>query len=415
MGHPGWHLRFPRTHPIKTMFNHERRLVRQAKKQLGPITSLDCRDVDTVRAHQQLGQAARAQIHKILARRFDTLGDQSQGIAQIRRARKYQAALQGKLQIGGLAISIQQAIRQYQASLAAWSQGAGLVDFCHPTLPKTVDGLPVSAGELATLLQEDEVGCQTGVIREHSGAVILWHSEEDYEETPGQRFDKLRLFFFKAADDRIAGGFVYPDLLPGPTFGWQAGGFAQAIDTLHVRPAEFEDAILPNCLAWLSLYLGPQVSRRELAAQLGPFQGGYSLTCIYQQAGLVHVEKVEFANQQVASCSLGSKAGDYLFQTNVIRDLSQPIAAEEQTSPQGRSWNEQRLVRTDRLIRPVQQASQPLEAVLKMLRSSRGGEAAYSNRDVKAYFIGRMTAENTSIRVGSGAALIGDKLFSMEL
>jgi len=393
----------------------EQALIKHNKEVLGPITPLDCRDFDTVSAHHRLGQDARAQIHKILAKRLDDLGGEEQTTQQIRSARKLQKALNAKLQIPALDENIRAAVGQYQDCLSAWAQGAGLAGFGHPNLAEAVDGLPVHAVDLATLLQMDEVGCQTGVLRESDGAVILWHAEEDYEDSPGQRFDRLRIFFFRAANEQSAAGFIYPDLLPGPTFGWQAGDFVQAIDTLHVRPLAFEDAILPNTLAWLSLYLGNQVTRQELAEQLGPFQGGYSLTAAHRQAGRVSVEKVEFANQQVAVNHLEHAAGECLFQTNVIRDLSQPIGAEEQTSPESRAWNEQRMARTERLLKVIQASAKPLTGVFRLLRSRLGGESAYANRDVKAYLVCRMTVEKTSIWVGAGAALPDDTLFSPEI
>jgi len=393
----------------------EQALIKHNKELLGPITPLDCRELDTASAHRRLGQDARAQIHKILAKRLDDLGGKEQTTQQIRRARKLQKALNAKLQIPALDENIRAAVGQYQDCLSAWAQGAGLAEFSHPMLANVVDEASVHADDLATLLQMDDVGCQTGVLREQDGAVILWHAEEDYEDNPGQRFDQLRIFLFRAANGQSAGGFIYPDLLPGPTFAWQGGDFVQAIDTLHIRPLEFDDAILPNTLAWLSLYLGSQVTRQELAEQLGPFQGGYSLTAVYKRAGSVSVEKVEFANQQVTASHLDPAAGQCLFQTNVIRDLSQPIGVEEQTSPESRAWNEQRMARTGRLLKVVRSSTQPLAGVFRLLRSRLGGESAYANRDVKAYLVCRMSVEKTSIWVGAGAALPEDELFSLEV
>lgn len=398
----------------KNMSSNEHILVEQNKLLLGPITLLDCSDIDTASAHWRLGRDAHVQIHKFLSKRIGDLGGIEQVASQIRRARKVQAALKVKLQIPGLSETVKAAVRLYQECLSAWTKGAGLADFHHPFLAEIVDGIPTCADDLATILQEDEVGCQTGVVREQNGSVILWHSEEDCEETPGQRFDQLRLFLFKAANGRSACAFIYPDLLPGPSFGWQASDFAQAIDTLHVRPLTFEDAILPNTLAWLSLYLGTQVSRKDLAELLGPFLGGYSLTAVYKKDGQVSVEKVEYANDKLAACALDKSAGTALFQTNVIRDLSLPIGSEEKTSPENRAWNEKRMARTARLFKVVKKSTTPLELVFRLLRSRLGGTSAYSNRDVKAYLVCQMTVEKISVWVGSGAALPGDQLFRFE-
>jgi hypothetical protein len=269
---------------------------------------------------------------------------------------------------------------------------------------------PVNAIDLATFLQEDEVGCQTGAYREKDGAVILWHTEEDTEQTPRERFDKLRLFSFRALNGQRACGFIYPDLLPGPSFAWQAG-FTQAIDTLHVKSVELADAILPNTLAWLSLYLGAQVSRTVLAQQLGPFRGGYSLTAVYKMDGRIDVEKVEFSNDAYFTSQLPQAPGSHLFQTNVIRDLSLPIGAQEQTSPESRAWNEKRMVRTERFVQVIKMSSEPLPLVFRMLQSRLGGDSAYANHDVKAYLVCRMTPEESTVWVGSGTPMPEDELY----
>ncbi len=381
---------------------------KKIKKALGPIIHLDCADVDAVGAHRLLGQDASAQIHKILAQRLDNMDDVAE---QIRRARSYQRALIEKLQHSLPDESVRAAIKSYLACVSAWAQGAQLADFRHAQLAE----LDATPDDLAFLLQEDEVGCQTGVYRERDGSVILWHSEEDYEQTPGQRFDKLRLFSFRTARGDAVTAFIYPDLLPGPTFGWQNDDFIQAIDSLHVKFLNLGAATLPNTLAWLSLYLGTRVPKAELVRALLPFQGGYSLTALSKAEGVLCVEKVEFANDQFATSALEQPAGCYLFQTNVIANLDSPIGAQEQTSAESRQWNEKRLARTARFMRSVQKKSTgALSFIARLLRSQRGGGAAYSNRDVKAYLLCQMSAAKTSIQVGAGPAMLGDVCFAVE-
>ena len=388
--------------------------IMESKKTLGPITSLDCAHLDTINAHRLLGQDVRAQIHKILANRLDEQGSAEQITAQIRQARRYQNAMENKLQNPSLDEIVKTAIGEYLACLSAWGDGAQLADFHHALLDSEVDNLSVSAKDLAMLLQEDETGCQTGVYREQDGSVILWHVEEDDEKAPGERFDKLRLLSFRAYGDQIASGFIYPDLLPGPTFAWQGGNFVQAVDTLHIKPVDFDDSILPNMLAWLGLYLGTQFSREELAKRLGPFQGGYSLTAIHKEEGQVSVEKIEYANEMVAASTLGNSPGSYLFQTNILSDPSLPIGAHEQASAESRTWNRVRYARTSRFMRVIQQSEDALPLVFRMLQSRLGGASAYSNESVKAYLVCRMTPQKTSIWVGAGAPRPADNMFTFE-
>jgi hypothetical protein len=385
-----------------------------AKKSLGPITLFDCTHVDTISAHHLLGQDARVQIHKILKKRMDEQGSAKKTATQIRRARRYQLALDAKLQIPQLDETVKTAIAAYNASLSSWAEGAQLGDFSHPFLPAEVDGSPVRAEHLAMFMQEDETGCQTGVYREQDGSVIFWHVEEDEEKTPGERFDKLRLFSFQTYGGQTATGFIYPDLLPGPTFAWQGENYVQAIDTLHIRPIDFDDSILPNTLAWLGLYLGAQVSREELVKRLGPFQGGYSLTAVHKNDGQVDVEKIEYANDALSVAGLEKDTGCYLFQTNILRDPSLPIGAHEQASAKSRALNGARYSRTARFMRVVQQSKDALPLVFRMLRSRTGGESAYANTSAKAYLVCRMTPAKTSIWVGAGAPMPNDKLFTFE-
>ncbi len=368
------------------------------------LTHLDCTATDCVNAHRQLGCAARSQIQKTLARRLAETGSPAGVNHRLRRARQFGTALQAKLNHPALDATLRTALAVYQASLNAWAGAAKLDQFRHPWLAEALDGRPVSAEELAFLLQEDEVGCQTGVYRERDGSLLLWHAEEDVETEPGQRFDQLRLFSFRASQGAIATAFIYPDLLPGPAFGWQGADYAQAVDTLHIRPLELSEPLLPNTLAWLSLYLGPQVSRAELAQQLGPFAGGYSLTTVSRQSGLVQVEKVEIANTQVAVTNLGPAAGGWLFQTNILRDLSQPIGAEELTSPESRAWNETRQKRTARFLRIAQNAEDALPLIFRMLQSRASGDSAYANPDVKAHFVCHLAMAATTLWVGGGPA-----------
>ena len=146
----------------------------QFKQFYGHIHLLDCSHMDAISAHRMLGQDAGPQIHKILAKRLD---EQDEVAAQVRRARQYQVALRAKLQQPSLDATLRAALNEYLVCVSAWADGADLANFRHAGLPgMLVDGLPVSAEDWAFALQEDEVGCQTGVYRERDGSVILWHS-----------------------------------------------------------------------------------------------------------------------------------------------------------------------------------------------------------------------------------------------
>ena len=392
------------------MPGNEESLIREFKTQLGPIQHLDCRELETSQAHRRLGEDARGQIHKFLEKRLADLGDQEKCRQQIRLARRHRRGLDERLKRPGLDREVREAVEMYCACLSAWSLGADLEAFQHAWLPEQVDALPVEAEDLATLLQADDVGCQTGVLRDENGAAILWHTEEDYEEFAGQRFDKLRIFSYPGADGQITRGFIYPDLLPGPTFGWQVNDYVQAIDTLHIRPMEHEAALLPNTLAWLSLYLGKRADLEKLAKALGPFQGGYALTAVSRQAGQVRVGKLEFANGQTGWGQLGANKGCFLFQTNAVRDLDSPVGQEELSNTESRAWNETRMKRSGRMLKVIGESTDPLRGIMRMMESKLGGESAYANKDVKARLVCRISADEMRLWVGAGAAQAGEPL-----
>jgi hypothetical protein len=165
-------------------------------------------------------------------------------------------------------------------------------------------------------------------------------------------------------------------------------------------------------LAWLALYLGTYSTREKLAKNLGPFQGGYSLTTVCKNDGQINVEKIEFANDALYTSGLEKDAGCYLFQTNILRDPSLPIGSHEQASAKSRALNGVRYARTARFMRVVQQSKDALPLVFRMLWSQTGGESAYANTSAKAYLVCHMTQAKASIWVGPGAPMPDDELFT---
>ena len=101
------------------------------------------------------------------------------------------------------------------------------------------------------------------------------------EEEPGSGFDLLRIAAFNVGDEHhpvVMNAFIYPDLLPGPAFGWRSDGFAQGVDKLHIRDfPELKRGMLANVVTWLTLRLGAAMAAREIIASLQPYYDGYAL------------------------------------------------------------------------------------------------------------------------------------------
>src|SRR5262245_1218166 len=355
--------------------------LQENKDRLGAIEFLDLREFDLVTAHRKLGEAVKAQVQAILHRKLEAL-DHKQLVKQLRLARQGRQALEEKRHSSIIDHSIQQALGEYLACLAAWRAGTELEDFQHKRFPDlAVEGLPVSADDLALFLQNDNLGCQTGVYRENDGSVSLWHTEEDVQ-TPGSRFDKLRLATFRAGnhDKTIeVNAFIYPDLLPGPAYAWRGDHFVQAIDSLPLKPAA-GSYMLANIVAWVTLYLGKSVEPEEVIRALGPFVDGYALTLVQAQEGQVSAHKLEFAGNQLLSLSLAETPGSFLFQVNILSNEKAAIALSyEDTERESRPFLEKRIARTSRAIRAVKPGSNATPGLFRLLASRLGGDYAYAN------------------------------------
>ena len=389
------------------------RKLNEVKERLGDVNFLDFGDVDIVTAHQLLGGEVRDQVHKILRNKLGKCS-REQLREQIRIVRKCRSALVEKSGSPEIHHHIRIALHTYADCLSAWSKGAELDVILRDEIQKwSVDEEPISENDLALLLQNDETGCQTGVYREEDGSVLLWHTEEDAETTPGSRFDKLRVAIFGVpeGDRRVKiSAFIYPDLLPGPAFGWRSNGSVQAVDTLHVEPGDQEPAVLANVAAWITLFLEKQVEPAEVIAVLAPFLDGYAITTVRQQDGAVRASRVEFGGGEQVVSILDEQPGSFLFQVNMFsQKAAAHMARYERLKPETREKLTQRIVRTESFLTNLP-ASRPdaWQALFKLMASTDGADFAYANEDVKAHLLCEVTADGMKVQVGAGPVVEGE-------
>jgi hypothetical protein len=247
----------------------------------------------------------------------------------VEQARSCAETLTDKLADQRLDSRLHGALQEYVDCLAAWADGVGLDEFKHPELTFHRLLCPI---DLAFFLQHDSTGCQTGVYRQGDGSVILWHTEEDVEVEHGSGFDQLRLAAFNVGDDQhpiILYAFIYPDLLPGPAFGWRSDGYVQAVDTLHTRMfPDQQSGILANIATWLTLRLGPDYDPGMVIENMAPYYDSYALNAAFVQGGKVLAEKFEFAADQIFSEVLDELPGSYLFQVNIFSHKDNPRVKE---------------------------------------------------------------------------------------
>jgi hypothetical protein len=382
------------------------------KDRYGGLVGLDFTAYDLPSAHLLLGKHVKRQVHKILRRRLGCL-DAKSFTRQLSQARSCHSILTAKSKDLRIDARLRLAVSEYLECLAAWTEGAGLSGFTHPALHAY---LPVEAIDLALYLQHDASGCQTGMYRTHDGSVILWHTEEDVEPEPGSGFDQLRMVSFNVGDHSnpvISQAFTYPDLLPGPAFGWRTDGYTQAVDTLHIKALpELSTGVLANVVTWLTLRLGSLIDPQEVIEALQPYVDGYALNTVYKQSGTVRACKYEFASNRIMPYYLDEQPGSYFFQGNIFTQKDHPWVLElEDILPYARELYQQRQVRTQVAIQNKDgRAGEPgdMRFFFELLSSKDGDRWAYANQDVKAYFILRQAIMGTEVWLGHGPALQTD-------
>jgi hypothetical protein len=386
--------------------------LKAVKARLGGLVRLDFSAYDLPTAHRLLGGHARQQVQKILHQKLDTW-EEARVQKLLAQSQSCIALLGEKAADNHLDDRLRAGIGEYLDCLAAWGDGAGLRGFRHPTLAAFQ---PLGQVDLAMFLQNDCTGCQTGMFRARDGSVVLWHTEEDVEELPGSGFDSLRIAEFNVGDidhPVVMHAFIYPDLLPGPAFGWRSDGYAQAVDKLHIRDfLDLKAGVLTNVVTWLTLRLGPAMDGREIIESLQPYYDGYALNTVHLQEGSVQANKYEFAADRIICCHLDEQPDNYLFQVNIFSDRAHPCVGElEDLRPDWRGLYEQRVERTVRRIKNKDgNPSGEMRFFFDMITSQAGDSWAYANTDVKAYFIHRQSVQGAETWLGDGPALPDDTI-----
>jgi hypothetical protein len=384
------------------------------KDRFGGFTFLDLTGYDLQTAHWHLGMHVRQQVQKILSQRIERMDITLRNLL-FQQSHSCAETLTEKLADQRLESRLHFALQEYIGCLAAWADGAGLMDFSHPALAANN---PVSPLDLALFLQHDSTGCQTGMYRQEDGSVILWHTEEDIEFEDGSGFDQLRLAAFNVGEDdhpATMHAFIYPDLLPGPAFGWRSDGYAQAVDTLHIQllPSQ-KDGILANIATWLTLRLGSACEPAEVVEAMGPYFDGYALNTLSVRNDKVRVEKFEFARDKMIPYTLDEQPGSYLFQVNIFTQKDHPWVKElEQISSLDHRLYGRRIERTQNAIQNKDhryRGPAEMDFFFDLLTSRTGNGWAYANTNMKAYFILRQTTDEAEIWLGHGPALHTDQV-----
>jgi len=217
------------------------------------------------------------------------------------------------------------------------------------------------------------------------------------------------------SQDVVIHALIYPDLLPGPAFGWRSDGFIQAVDSLLLKPSSLKiGGVLANVASWITLRLGFQVGFEEALRALQPYYDGLALNFAGSKDGRVYSGKVEFSDSRIIPFVLEDEPGSYLFQVNVFTHKDDPeLLKMELLSPEDRRIFEQRTQRTRQMLRlKGEKASAPAEEMgffFNLITSRLGGEWAYSNPDVKAYLVSRISSHGMELWLGNGPPIPGEQ------
>ena len=367
----------------------------QERQKLGPVQHLKIAAPTLPQAHGKLGRELRTVICRVAKQRLRNTppAEFDQQIAIVRDSRRRleaRAASQLTLPV------LREGLEEYLKSLDAWAAGSELTSILRGQM---AGGQSVTPQELALWLQDDNAGCQTGMLRLAGGDVLFWHTEED---TIGL-FDRPRLAELSAGGQSWH-AFVYPYLLPGPAFGWHAGYF-HAVDSLHLKRPEH--GVPTAVAAWLAWRFG-SAAYFDLV-RICPFIDGCAVNRVERSAEGVAASVHEIGWLDASLRELPGVRNKLLFQANCVGRVPSRLSRRESLPAVERDRYCARGQRARTAIAELTaQAQVSPQQIVDLLAAKSGGSYANANADVKAHCVGLATTDRIELYVQSGAALPGD-------
>ena len=221
-------------------------------------------------------------------------------------------------EIGDQQPVVAQALDKYFSCLNQWAEGADISE------------------QEAFLLQNEDMGCQTVMVRGEEGHVLMLHTEEWFMEDDEEKEaveispEWTRFNISDPENKNSLQAFTgYAFTLPGSSFGI-SNGHVHAVDSLEMKQAD-KPAIPANIVCWLCWYLAGQVDSQTIIDTLSPYVGGYAYNEIFAQKGTVHAQTVEFGGDwpSLPKKVLPEKPESYLVHTNLIKnqDMEKVVGA----------------------------------------------------------------------------------------
>jgi len=390
--------------PLPTLLQN----IKEEKERLGDLEVIEITADTMTQAHRLLGQEVSAQAKQHLTRHLDEYRNYEEFAKRMTLMTKIYRQMLLKTHDPSISSDIKFGLQEYLDCMVAQSQGIGTQTLQHPLLDQYLSEHPGEEDFLYhTLLQlenqNDNVGCQSGMVR-HDEQTLLWHTEEDYEEEKGERTDKPRLVKFNIGG-QIKYSFIYPDLMPGPAFSF-GPNFFYNVDSTYTK-ANRKPSILANTAMWMAWFLAEKIPPQEVVHSLKPFLDGYILNYVWRPNSQSQFEagKIEFAHALSATYPLDGNQP--IISTNKLEPLSTVLDAEKMDQEETELFQERarRAKRSLHLINLTQDGSGSLENIRRMTgftSTKLQGEAGMSVDFTKAHAVAQAGPDGLVVWVGAG-------------
>ncbi len=358
---------------IEPLYATQKSLI-EAKVRLGPLREVEIVAGNIYDAHYLIGLGMKSEIARIIENKSKRYSPEELRL-QKDYAQKCKSKILEKMDDSKIGV----ATREYVECLQAWAEGAGIDE------------------DTAWDLQNDNIGCQTAMMRLSNGSVAFVHTEEEHEGETVQRPTVLHL----TVGGKKTSTFCYPHLLLGADFLWEDKYF-QAVDYLQVRNNyEKEGAAFANAAAWISWRIHKDATPEEVVRHLGPFADGYAINRVKVNDGLVLCDSTQFAGGDVQVELL-----DLILYRNRLPSgaLEKYLSGDPSKLILARSERAKKMIEYIKAHPEILDHPNLLSRILQVLRLRKGGDFAESNSSVRAFTLGIVSPERVAVYVGSGPA-----------
>lgn len=367
-------------------------------KYLNKINFAEIETLSFEKAHEVLGKLIKKPLKKIIKKKLDKIS-KKRFIEEVMFVKKCVHLMKRKALAPKTNEQIKKTLQEYFLCLSSWAKGAQLITFKHQILEGLkADRLSIRPEDLALWLQNDNFGCQTGMIRVEHGKVIFWHTEEDIMGY----INEVLIASFKIHHEHVS-FFVYPHLLPGSTFSWTKD-FFMAVDSLPIKYLQNQIGSLANITTWIIWRLANKFPSRQIIKLLSPHIDGYAVNIVRKGNKRIIGEKLEFGGGKMISNVLPNNRYRFLFQTYLVSNPKSLLAKNHQKiSSKSKEQLSRRIKRTQDFLHSMENKVN-VKKIFRMLSSRQGQDYAYANKDVKAHLIGKASDKKMELWLGKGPA-----------